>query len=347
MSSPSEWVIELAGPADGPALAAVYDSDDGFPGDIAVRFGRGPDPYASLLAEGDAVVVPVVREAATGRIVGMGACVVRDAWVNGTPRRVGYLTGLKGLPEFRRRVPLIPKVYAFLREHALDVDLFHTTILADNTLARRMLERRRPSMPEYRTVGPYTTHCFRVGVRPRAASRLTGGTLADLAAIAPPGRLNLAPVSPPAGVTDADVRLLRARDGTPRAGCAVGDAGVHQQYVVTRYGGRYERLARLPVYWAGYPRLPRVGVPADTASVALLAWRDGDTPAVGDLLRAVGWEQRRRDFLLVGAAAGHPAAAELGRLRSVPYESILYTVHFEHGSPGLDDRPVGLDVGLL
>ena len=45
-----------------------------------------------------------------------------------------------------------------------------------------MLERRRPSMPEYRTVGAYTTHCFRVGVRPRAASRLTGGTLAPATA---------------------------------------------------------------------------------------------------------------------------------------------------------------------
>ena len=347
MSSPSDWVIELAGPADGPALAAVYDSDDGFPGDIAVRFRRGADPYASLLAEGDAVVVPVVREAATGRIVGMGACVVRDAWVNGEIRRVGYLTGLKGLPEFRRRVPVIPKVYAFLREHARDVELFHTTILADNTLARRMLERRRPTMPEYHLVGPYTTHCFRVGVRPPGAGRLTGGTFAELASLTRPGLVNLAPAGPPAGVRESDVRLLRDRDGTPRAGCAVWDAGDQQQYVVTRYAGRYERLARLPVHWAGYPRLPKVGVPADTASVALLAWRDGDTAAVGHLVRAVGWQQRSRDFLLVGLAAGHPAEGELARLRTITYDSLLYTVHFEHGSPGLDGRPVGLDVGLL
>ena len=109
MNSPSErFLVALATPSDGPELAALYAADDGFPGDVRVLFTRGTDAYVSLLSEGDAVVVPIVRERASGRIVGMGACVIRDAWVNGTPHRVGYLTGLKGLPEFRGRVPLIP-----------------------------------------------------------------------------------------------------------------------------------------------------------------------------------------------------------------------------------------------
>lgn len=348
MNSPSDrFEIALATPADGPELAALYASDDGFPGQVQVLFTRGRDAYASLLAEGDGVVVPITRERSTGRIVGMGACVLRTAWVNGTPRRVGYLTGLKGLPEFRRRVPLIPQVYAFLRERTPEVECYYTTILSENVLARRMLERRRPTMPEYRTVGEYTTSCFRVGWRPWAASRLTGGTLADLTALAGvPGRFNLAPVGAPAGLTDADVRLLRDRDGTPLAGCAVWDQRAHKQYVVTGYGERYSRLAGLPVHWAGYPRLPRVGTPADYVSVAALAARGDDPRLAADLLRAVGWENRRRHFVMVGLVDGHPLGAALGGVRMIAYGSVLYTVHFGD-EPGLDERPVGLDVGLL
>jgi hypothetical protein len=344
------WIVELATPADGPDLAPIYASDDGFEGDIAVRFLRGSDPYASLLAEGDAVVVPLVRDAETGRAVGMGACVVRTAWVNGEPARVGYLTGLKLVPELRGTIPLIPQVYAFLAEHTRDVDLFVTTILTSNTKARRLLERRHAGMPEYRTVGAYTTHSFRIATPPGPGPRVTGGTLAELrglAETAPSWPPNLAPVAAPTAVTDGDVRILRDRRGTPLAGCVVWDQTAHKQYVIARYGGRYERMSRLPVHWIGYPRLPKVGVAADDAANTMLTARDDDPDLVLRLLRGVGWQERRRDFLLAGLRDGHPYGAAFARLRTVPYDSILYTVHVRPDMYGLDGRPVALDVGFL
>ena len=344
------WTVELATPASGPDLAPIYASDDGFEGDIAVRFLRGSDPYASLLAEGDTVVVPVVRDAETGRAVGMGACVIRTAWVNGAPRRVGYLTGLKLIPELRGTIPLIPQVYAFLADHTPAVDLFVTTILTSNTKARRLLERRHAGMPEYRMVGAYTTHSFRVATPAAPGPRVTGGTLSELSRLAestPSWPANLAPVMPPTGVTDGDVRILRGRDGGPLAGCVVWDQTAHKQYVIARYGGRYERMSRVPVQWLGYPRLPRVGVPADDAAITMLTAHDDDPDLVLRLLRGVGWLERRRDFLLAGVLEGHPYAAAYARLRSIEYDSILYTVHLRPDSYGLDGRPVALDVGFL
>lgn len=335
------WSIELATPADGAELASIYDSDDGFPGDIAVRFGRSADPYASLLAEGDDVVIPLVRDNESGRIIGMGACVLRQAWVNGEPRRVGYLTGLKALPEYRRRVPLIPQVYALLGEQ-VSADVLYTTIVSDNVLARRMLERRRPSMPEYRTVGQYTTYAFGAHV-PRPTHKLADGTIAELLDLV--GRPNLAPITAPAGISDQDVRMLCDRNGRIVAGCALWNQQAHKSYVVTRYGGRYERLAQFPVHWLGYPRLPQAGVAANYVSIALLGAHDPRW--IQPLLTAVAREQRQRDFLLVGMLDNHPFASSLARLRTVSYSSILYTVHFEHDSAGLDQTPVLLDVGLL
>lgn len=359
MSSPNErhrsaaeqnYRIELAEPADGPALAAIYNSDDGFGGEIAVKFTREPDPFASLLADGDGVVVPVVREVASGRLIGMGACVTRQAWVNGEQVKVGYLTGLKALPEFRRGVPLIPQVYAFLRAQTPDVRCYYTTILTENTLARRLLERNRRGMPEYRPVGEYVTHCFRVAGR-RSAPRtiLRSGSVAELVELtaASGGRFNLAAVDAPPSVRDADVRILRDQTGRALAWCAAVDQRATKQYVITKYGGRYERIAKLPVHWTGYPRLPRPGIPANYVSIAALGAAHDDPALIGQLLRAVGAEERDRDFAMIGLAAGHRFEAALDGLRTISYSSQLYTVHFDENCVALDERPIDLDVGLL
>ena len=366
MSSPSSrWRIELATPDDAAALAAIYNSDDGFGGEIQVKFTREPDPYASLLAEGSGVVIPVVREVDTGRLVGMGACVVHEAYVDGKPVKVGYLTGLKALPEYRRGVPLIPQVYAFLREQTPEVRCYYTTILSANTLARKLLEKPRPRMPEYRPVAEYVTHFYRV---PPFAGRLRGSVaVPEVRACEPrravpevrPSRLGfashlrdrtaglpaeLAAVTPLPG---AEPWQITGRDGTPEAWCQVLDQRATKQYVVTAYTGRYERLAKLPVHWLGYPRLPQVGVPANHVSLAGIGARDDDPATLLRLLRGVGAAHRDRDFIMVGVAGDQPLTHALARLRTITYSSQLYTVHFDDDCLPLGPGRIGLDVGLL
>ena len=351
MSSPSSrrsegFSIELAGPGDAAELAAIYGSDDGFGGDIAVKFTRDPDPFASLLAEGSDVVLPVARDRSTGRLVGMGACVIRDAWVNGGARRVGYLTGLKALPEFRGWLRLIPQMYAFLREQSPGVDCYVTTILTANEMARKLLERERPNMPRYRFVGGYTTHSFRVS-RAWEERRVDGGRLDDVVRPWGDGRFNLASAGVPPSVTDADVRVFRDRSGAVLAWCAVVDQRAAKQYRIMRYGGVYERLSRLPLHWAGYPRLPRAGAVANHVSIVGLGAVGDDPRLMRSLLRGVGAEFRDRDFVMVGVADGHPAAEALGRMRTVTYESRLYDVAFDDRCLQLDGRPIALDVAYL
>lgn len=344
-------VLELATAADGPDLAAIYRSDDGFDGDIAVQFTRDPDPYASLLAEGDDVVVPVARERPSpdhprGRLVGMGACVTRTAWVNGAPARVGYLTGMKVLPEYRGRFRLIPRTYAMLREHTRHVDCYVTTILSTNSAARKLLEKQRPGMPAYRYVGDYTTHCLRLP-RARGRDRVTAGTVEELVGLSYPSRPQLAPVGAPPAVTDDDVRVLRDGGGAALAWCAVVDQGATKQYRIMHYGGAYARLARLPVHWAGYPRLPRVGAAARYASIVSVGAADNDPRLVGELVRRVAVEFADRDFVMVGTTAGTPLAAALAGEHTLTYGSRLYDVVFDAGCQRLDGRPIRLDVALL
>lgn len=343
-SSSERFRMELATSEDAEQLASIYDSDDGFQGDISVKFTRYPNPVESLAVEGDDVVVPVVRDGETGQLVGMGACVLRDAWVDGEPCRVGYLTGLKALPDFRGWVRIIPQVYGFMRENTPDVKLYYTTILTENTLARKLLEREHPGMPHYEFVGEYRTHCYRWNRPVVSRNRLRQGNLQELSALNAKPR-NLAAVGVSPGVRDDDVWVLSSSHGEPLSWCTV-RVPTLKQYTVTRYGGRYANVAKLPVHWLGYPRLPGAGTQADYAVVGDLGARDDDPRLVRELLKRVGWLNRNRHFLMVGLLDGHPHESALSGIRTVDYSSRLYTVGFD-GCLSLVSDGISLDVGLL
>lgn len=341
--------IRLAGPDDAADLAAIYASDDGFPGRIRVSFRRGDDPLASLRAEGERVLLPLVREASTGRPVGMGACVIRRSTVAGRERTVGYLTGLKVVPGFRRSPLALPRMYAYLREQAPDVELFTTTILDENRAAIGLLERGHRGMPQYRRVGQVSTFAFRGGWPVPGRHRLTRGTLDELLTVRatePPADLALH--SAPAGLSRDDVWLLRDRAGRVLAGCAVWDQRAHKQHVVTGYGGAHAVLSRLPVHLLGLPRYPRPGAVTDGAAITL-AWARGQDPhLLRELLRGVGRAERRRDYLLVAGLRGGPVARAMAGQPAVRYGSRLYTVHFPDSPElGLDPGNTDVEVGLL
>nr|NLI49022.1 hypothetical protein [Propionibacterium sp.] len=340
-SGAGRWGVRVAGDGDAADLLRLYECDAAA-GDLAVLTTRRPDPLASLRTEGDRVVFPVVTDNESGRVIGGGACVIRRASVGGVDRTVCYLTGLKLLPEYRRQVPLMARIYGWARELTADVDLYYTTIMADNAAAQRLLTgRRRRGMPEYRPAGGYTTWCFRTPpVRlPRWGLRLELGTASDLVS---PG-FDLEPVRPLA----PESWVLRDRSGAVVASAGVWDQRAHRQYIVLRYGGAYEHLHRLPTALIGYPRLPRPGAVAAQASVTQLWVRDWDPALARLFLGALSRVHRRFDYLVWGAHASHPLAGPLAGLRGVRLDSLLYTVHFDDACLPLSGGPVGLDVALL
>lgn len=333
----SRWSVRLASDADAADLLALLESDD-YPGDIGVLYTRRPNPYTSLLSEGDRVVYPVVTDNETGHIVGGGACVIRDALVGGEVRRVGYLTALKLLPAYRRRVPLMAPVYGFCREQTSEVALYYTTVLAENTAAQRLLERRRPGMPEYRPAGAYTTLCFRSALGPRTPHRLVRASEP-----LPRPELDLCAASDLPGTPWE----LRDRSGALLASALVWDQRATKQYIVTRYGGAYRRLRRLPTALLGYPRLPRPDAVAAEASVTGLWVRDWDAGLARTFLALLSRAHTQLDFLKLGVHDSHPLAGGLASVRAVRLASLLYTVHWDDRCLGLSGRPVGLDVALL
>ena len=342
--------ISLAKPEDAEQLLRIYECDD-FTGEISILYTRRPDPFKSLLLEGEKAVIPIIRDKENGIIVGMGACIMRKSYINGEVKNTGYLTGLKGLPQYRKRVPSISEVYKYLHEQTRDVDIYYTTILKENQPVQKMLEKKRKSMPEYRGMGEYTVYCFKTGTSLKEKSyTLELGSIRELKRQYNdnPGQFNFSPVDVNLhGLLDEDVYILRDEHGEAVASCAVWNQQHYKQYVVTKYRGLYRYLKKLPLQFTGYPKLPPENIPANYGSIALLTVKNNDSHLAERLIRQVAEKAVSFDFLMLGLFENHPFTSAMDQLKCIKYQSRVYTVHWEGNDLVPDHRPVNLEVGLL
>jgi len=335
MNCPSErfWA-ELATPQADPGLRRVLASGD-FTGGIRVRYLREPSPLASFQREGREALVFVLVDRQTEEAAGMGAVVLREVAVGGRRTTLGYLCSLRVRPEYRGRFQGLAAVYRELHRRTGDrVGLYLTTILAGNDRALRLLQARRPGMPEYRPLGLYHTWFLP-----------TGGRGPDLGGLEDPLRYEALRSQRDGMLWDPFSCGLEAAEyvQTPRGLGYLVDQRDHKQYRVLSYGGWMRVVSWLPVHWLGYPRLPRPGTDADCVSGAILSPDPGDQ---GRILRELQARARGRDFLMVGCLAGDPLDAVLARARGILYRSHLFAVLFEGMEPP-DLHRLHLDVALL
>src|SRR5438270_9605247 len=109
----SRFRIDLATPADDAELRRVLAATP-MPGRVRVGFRREPSWFAAAVVDGFFRQVVVCRDLDTGRLAGFGCRSVRRLYVNGRPADVGYLSGLRLLPE-HRGLGLVARGYAFFR----------------------------------------------------------------------------------------------------------------------------------------------------------------------------------------------------------------------------------------
>jgi hypothetical protein len=154
----SQFDFALAAPSDDGDLRRVLSSTP-MDGRIRVAFAREPSYFAASAVDGTTVQVGVCRDRATGRVVGMGSRAISRRYVNGQPRRVGYLSGLRLLPEYRGQGRLLARGYQFLRQLHADnaAEFYLTTIAEDNDEAIRLLTGGRAGLPIYHPCGRYFT----------------------------------------------------------------------------------------------------------------------------------------------------------------------------------------------
>jgi hypothetical protein len=351
-------IVDLATPADDPEIRRLL-RDNPMDGEIRVSLEREPNAFLGAAVEGEPHATVVAREPSTGRIVGMGTRAVWNAFVNGEPRRLGYLSQLRVDRSARGRRRLLAAGYAALRElRGPDEAPFDiTSIIADNETARRLLGSGVPGLPRYRELSGFVTLVLpgvRTSRRPRFVRIEQGlpGWMTEIADCLARNRrrYQTAPfftaaelLSPERsrGLAPQDFRLA-VRDGRVVGCLALWDQSGFKQVMVRGYAPRLARwrpwINRIsPVL--GMPRLPEPGEPLPHAYLSHLAVDDDDPEIFRALVESAHAEAcaRRYAYVVIGLAAGHPWLPWLvRRYRPRRYESMLYTVDWGEGAAAVE-----------
>lgn len=362
MNFPSRYRVRTAVAGDGQQVNAVF-SEQSFEGGIAVAYLREPDPLRSFLQEGDELVMMVLEDRselpdgeAPARIIGVGGCVIRDGYVDRKLCRVGYLTGLKLLRDYRGKIVFIPLIYEELHRITKDrVDVYYTTILSENEAVKKMLEKRRKWMPEYCYLGEYHTFFCKTGKH--GGCRMPEGTevkscSGEEAALfyleeCEKGNFSVGNVVQN-DLCHADFYGLYL-EGKPQAIGYVLDQRHYKQYVVDHYEGIYRLISRLPTCLFGYPDFPRPGETASCAAAGIWCGKGviNQEEAAASLFCGMKEKASRFNFLIIGIFKKDPLIKVFSGVKKIDYKSRAYQVCFD-GDALVDGKGnVRLEVGFL
>lgn len=347
--------FSLASPEDSERILELFEDRD-FSGNISVLFTRRPDPYKSLMLEGDKAVIPIVRNIKNGNIYAMGCCIIRKGFINGEIKNIGYLTSLKIAKEAKSILYMIKDVYRFLYEETKDeVDVYYTTILEDNKDAQKLLEKKRKNMPVYNYEGDYKVYCFakrsyNLRIKNMEGYKFEVGNMKGIKEFYKNNlnKYNFSPIDIDLpGVNDHDFLTMRDKNDNIIAACLLWDQNYHKQYIITKYSGIFKYIHKLPTNFFGYPSFPKENKAVNYASISLFLVRNMDLEIADFFLRNIAAYAKEYDFLMMGLFEDHPLNNIFKNIRHIKYKSRLYRVNWIDEFFELDDKPISIEVGLL
>lgn len=325
--------------------------DNPMAGRISLSLEREPSFFLGATIEGENHHTVIVRK--EDKLVGLGTRCSRKAWIDGQEQNLGYLSqlrmdsGIKSPGALRAGFKKIRELH-----DRGDCKFYVTTIIEDNLLARRLLERDWRDKPVYEKRGVLSTLVLPLGRR-RSAARPEGveirkGGAQDLEEIASClrrtyARYQFAPVWSAQMLTDEDlVRGLRpehfivaTRRGKTVGVCALWDQSGFKQSVVRGYSqnlGRFRRLLNLAKPFTGLPYFPPVGGEFRHLYVSHLAVDDNDEEVFLSLLvKAYDLSSARGySYLTFGLCEGNPLLKMVrDRFSPMEYRSIIYLVYYK------------------
>jgi hypothetical protein len=369
---------ELTGTRSGRIGFAVARADDDadirrllrenpMPGVISLSLEREPSYFADARLPGETKQTIIAR--AGGRVVCTGSCTIRQRFVNGLPRRVGYLGGLRLDAGCGGRFDILRRGYEFFHElqTVAPADFYFTSIATDNHRARTLLERGLPGLPRYEFIGEFVTVLLSTAGRRTVSSQSAMPASSAEQIIARLNENNCQYQFAPCWSEDEFSALQTLglqlddfhsfRDGTHvLASAALWDQRPFKQTVIRGYGpslARIRPLSNLVARFTGGIRLPAIGETLANAFVTHLAGASERPDVLKKLLANLcgAAAQRGIGLLTLGFAANDPRLALVRRhFRGREYRSRLYVVRWPEcgrAANELDGRILAPEVALL
>jgi hypothetical protein len=332
-------------------------------GNISLSFTREPHYFADAHGHfGDKQTIVATRG---DKVICVGSCLTRTCFVNGQPKKVGYLGGLRLDASVSGEFNTLRRGYEFFRELQSEApaDLYFTSIASDNVRARHFLEAGISGMPKYEFIGEYITLVIPTNrvppPKPKSVSVPNSSEFLNFVN-EHNSQLQFAPFWIERELAalkdlgmDSDAYVIR--DANNVEACAkLWDQRSFKQTVIHDYS-RSLTVAR-PFINAfspllRQPRLPAGGTILSEAYISCVAWNDPKSllAIVSDSSALAA--QKRFQFIVLGMAANNLSLGLLIRkLNCRQYRSRIYVVCWPDcggAADELDQRPIGPEVALL
>ncbi|HAA61661.1 MAG TPA: hypothetical protein DCE39_12100 [Planctomycetaceae bacterium] len=369
----SRYQFELSCPKDDQDLRVLFAATP-MDGNVRVRLEHDPAVHRQHASDDHLHQTIVCRDTLSGRVIGAGSRQINLRYVNGQLRPVGYLGGLRCLPEHRSR-GLVARGYAFLKELHQDqrADFYLTTIAADNASAERVLTSGRAGLPVYRPIGRFHTllccshnrrrHPSNDSVEIRTAESNDLPAIARLVQHSGPDRQFF----PAYGADDFQdsngtfhglslESILVARRGGQLVGLLAGwNQSSFRRAVIAGYNSLWKWLRPAWNAWASIrqrPRLPGIDEALVYLTAACPLVINSDPAIFVGLLDAAIDQQLpdQRTSLTLGLADNDPLLGVARSRRWREYVTNIFLVSWPDTQPDLptlDHRPIYLELGCL
>ncbi|MEI6148645.1 MAG: hypothetical protein WCS01_06080 [bacterium] len=321
------------------------------PGWIRLAFGREPDFFQAVNVQGKSNQVLVALEGSC--VVGMGCRSIKPVWVNGQQTEIGYLGGLRLIPDVRRTGALARGYAALRRLHEeTPVPAYLTTVVEGNTVASDLLTSGRAGLPHYLDHGRYFTYAVNLSrLRRKYASPLTVlrghevGLDSIVRFLGEMGRQRqFFPVLEASDFNTNYLRGLRLEDFRVAVRGRNEIVGVTAAWDQNSFKQSIVRGYAAPVRWirpvlngllrlTGFSSLPAPGGTLDMVSLAFFCVRDDQPDAARALLEQVCSDLRGGPyrFLVLGLHERDPMRALMAHFRAYRYTSRLFLVCWDDG----------------
>ena len=321
------------------------------PGWIRVAFGREPDFFQAVKVQGRFNQVLVALEG--DRVLGMGCRSIKPVLIDGARTDIGYLNGLRLLPEIRRSGVLARGYAALKKLHEEKPALAYlTTIIESNREAEQLLTSGRAGLPHYLDQGRYVSFAINLRQRRRKYSpgiKVQRGDELGLEAVLSflkeqGGRRQFFPALEEAdfangqfpGLRLGDYRVAVNGQGELLGVAAAWDQSAFKQNIVAGYALPVRMLRpaiNACLALAGFRPLPDPGQQLGSLYLAFCCVREDDPAVFRALLEQFYSEQQGSGyhFLVLGLHELDPLRAVLSHFLAFRYVSRCFLVCWDDG----------------
>jgi len=343
-----------------------------FDGQIQISLHKEPNFFFAERVGTLSLDVLVVRNSNSGKIVGSACRSSRKVFVNGEPREVGYLSGLKGYPEVRGGL-LLARGYQEIKTlcRARGTPFCFTTIFSENHYAKSTITSGRAGLPVYKHIGRLKTYV----INPDSSKRqrtdtsisVTRGSREILDKIVDfvntyNQQFQFAPYYSSLELANGSMfpkfepeHFYVAYAGEEIVGViGIWDQTTFKQTVVTGYTGTLSHIRQnYNVYSAaaGAPKLPDVNHLVPSFYVSFVAAKQKDPKILDLLLRAVCMDTKDQGrYLFLGLNEQDSLNEALADFPTIVVDSEMYVVYWkdiEEGIPVLEGRMPHFEIATL